>query len=252
MNKKKEKIKTKLKELILKIQKNPTTKIVNKYNIYIIGIKNYYKYATHITIDFPKIAYQISKTLYNRLKSVGKYEIPIKPNEAYKKFNKNNSKTFKVANLYLYPIADTQTKNVTNFTQEICNYTEQGREMRYKKLKPDVTSEINRLMKNIYKHNTVELADNKLSKYSAQKGNCSITGNFLYADEVEIHHKKPISLGGTDEYVNLVAIHKDVHKLIHAKTNKTIERYMDKLKLNVKQLEKLNKCRKECNLINLV
>ncbi len=252
MDKKKEKIKTKLKELILKIQKNPTTKIVNKYNIYIIGIKNYYKYATHITIDFPKIAYQISKTLYNRLKSVGKYEVPIKPNEAYKKFNKNNSKTFKVANLYLYPIADTQTKNVTNFTQGICNYTEQGREMRYKKLKPDVTNEINRLIKNIYKHNTVELADNKLSKYSSQKGNCSITGNFLYADEVEIHHKKPNSLGGTDEYANLVAIHKDVHKLIHATTNKTIDRYMNKLKLNVKQLEKLNKYRKECNLINLV
>lgn len=157
-----------------------------------------------------------------------------------------------MANLYLHPIADIQTKNAMNFSQEICNYTEQGRETIYKKLKPNVTTEINRLMKNIYEYNTVELADNKLSKYSAQKGNCSITGNFLYADEVEMHHKKPISLGGTDEFANLIAIHKDIHKLIHATTNQTIDRYMNKLKLNVKQLEKLNKYRKNCNLISLV
>lgn len=251
MDKSKEKIKTKLKELILKIQRNPTTKIVNEYNIYVIGIKNYYKYATHIHADFVKIAYQISKTLFNRLKSVGKHEIPIKPNEAYKRFNKNNFKTHKVENLYLYPIADTQTKNVMNFSQDICNYTKQGRELIYKKLKPNVTAEINRLMENIYEYNTVELADNKLSKYSAQKGNCAITGNFLYAEEVEIHHKLPKYLGGTDEFANLIVVHKDIHKLIHATTSETIERYMQKLNLNVKQMKKLNKYRKECNLINL-
>lgn len=252
MDKRKEKIKTRLKELVLKIQKNPTTKTVNKYNIYVIGIKNYYRYATHVSKDFHKIAYQLSKTLYNRLKSVGKYEIPIKPNETYKKFNKNNYRTFKVANLYIHPIVDIQTKNVMNFSQDICNYTEQGRETIYNKLKPDVTTEINRLMKNIYEYNTVELADNKISKYSAQKGNCLITGNFLYADEVEIHHKKPVSIGGTYEFANLIAIHKDIHKLIHATTTETIERYMQKLNLNVKQIEKVNKYRKECNLISLV
>lgn len=252
MDKKKKKIKMKVKELILKIQKNPSPQMVNKYNIYVIGIKNYYRYATHVNIDFSKIAYQLSKTLYNRLKSVGKYEIPIKPNETYKKFNKNNHRTFKVANLYIHHIADIQTKNVMNFSQDICNYTEQGRELIYKKLKTNITTEINRLMKNIYEYNTVELADNKLSKYSAQKGNCLITGNFLYADDVEIHHKKPVSIGGTDEFANLMAVHKDIHKLIHATTSETIERYMQKLNLSVKQIEKINKYRKECNLISLV
>lgn len=247
-----EDIKKKLRELVINIQRNPRPQNVNQYNIYVIGLKNYYKYATHININFHKIAYEISKTLFNRLKQVAEYGIPIKPNETYKKFNKNRCKTFKLGNMYLFPIEDTQTENVMNFSQEISNYTEIGREFVHKKLKPEVTIEIQKLMKNIYKYNTVELADNKLSKYSAQKGKCLITSNFLYADEIEIHHITPIKRGGSDKFDNLIAVHKDIHKLIHAKTKETVNRYMNKLQLNVRQLEKLNKYRKKCNLISLV
>ena len=139
-----------------------------------------------------------------------------------------------------------------NFSQGICNYTKEGRGEIHTKLKSDIITEIHKLTKSIYEHNTVELADNKLSKYSAQKGKCSITSKFLRAGDVEIHHIKPTRLGGTDEFKNLTAIHKSVHKLIHATTTETIERYMNELQLNVKQLKKLNKYRKECNLINLV
>lgn len=251
-DKNKEKIKKKLRELVTRIQKSPTGQMVNKYNIYVIGIKNYYKYATHIHVDFKEIAYKISKTLFNRLKTIGKYKIPINPNKTYRKFNKNKYRTFKIAGLYLFPIADIQTTNALNFSQDICNYTIQGRELIHKKLKPDIIIEINKIMKNIYKYNTVELADNKLSKYSAQRGKCIITGNFLYGDEMEFHHIKPKNLGGTDKYDNLIGIHKDIHKLIHAKTKETVDRYMNKLQLNVRQLERVNKYRRECNLISLV
>ncbi|MBF8984827.1 group II intron reverse transcriptase/maturase [Lutibacter sp. B2] len=251
MDKKKEKIKTKLKDLIIKIQKNPTLQMVNKYNIYVIGIKNYYKYATHVNIDFHEIAYQISKTLFNRLKSIGKHEVPKIINQTYKNYHKCKFKTYKIAGLYLHVVADTQTKTTIGFNHEICNYSTQGRDMIYKKLKPDVTTEINKIMMKVYDYNTIELADNKLSKYSAQKGKCLITGKFLYTDEVEFHHKKPVVLGGTDEFANLIAVHKDAHKLIHSTTDETIERYMNKLNLKVKQIEKINKYRRECNLINL-
>ncbi|WP_425447060.1 HNH endonuclease [Dethiothermospora halolimnae] len=149
--------------------------------------------------------------------------------------------------MYLHPIADIQTNTIYGFSQDTCNYTTQGREVVYRKLKSYIATEIHKLMKNIYEYNSVELADNKLSKYSSQKGNCLITGNFLYANEVEIHHVKPISLGGTDSFANLIAIHKDIHKLIHSTTNETIDRYMDKLQLNEQELGKVNKYRKECN-----
>ena len=250
-DKKAEIIKTKLRSLIKEIQKSPTPKTVNAYNIYVMGIKNYYKYATHINKDFNKIAYQISRTLYNRLKSIGKYEVPIKPNGAYLKFNRGNSKTYKICDIYLHPLMDIQTENVMNFKPSICNYTKDGRDIIHNKLKPSVTIEIHKIAKTIYEHNSVELADNKLSKYSAQKGLCLVTKRFIGAHEVEFHHKKPVSLGGTDKYQNLVAIHRDVHKLIHATNTETIEKYRNKLQLNEEQLEKVNKFRKKCNLSNL-
>ena len=73
------------------------------YNAYILGIKNYYKIATHVSTDFSEIAYRLSRTLYNRLKSIGKYGIPIKPTETYKRFNKNNFKTFEIESIHLFP-----------------------------------------------------------------------------------------------------------------------------------------------------
>lgn len=250
--KKKEKIKSRIKQLVTAIERNTHAVTVHKYNMYIMGVKNYYRYATHVTKDFNRIAYQLSKTLYNRLRLKGRHEIPIEPTETYKRFNKGRYKTFKVCGVYLHPLADVKTTNVLNFTQEICNYTKEGRDIKFKRLKPNIRIEIYKLTKISYDNNTVELGDNKLSKYSAQKGKCSVTGKFLFAEELAVHHKIPKKLGGTDEFSNLVCLHKDIHKLIHATTKETIEQYTIKLQLDEKQLKELNKYRKECNLFDLV
>lgn len=54
-------------------------------------------------------------------------------------------------------------------------------------------------------------------------------------------------MGGTDEYQNLILITKDVHKLIHAKDEKTITKYIRKLKLDEKSKRKINELRKMIN-----
>lgn len=59
-------------------------------------------------------------------------------------------------------------------------------------------------------------------------------------------------MGGTDEFNNLVIVHKDVHRLIHVTSEKTIERYRNILQIDGRQLEKLNQFCKVCNLIALV
>ena len=43
-------------------------RLIQKYNSYIIGIHNYYCIATHVNIDIQKIAFDVKKSLYNRLK----------------------------------------------------------------------------------------------------------------------------------------------------------------------------------------
>lgn len=136
-----------------------------------------------------------------------------------------------------------------NFSQEICNYTKEGRVL-HSKIRDDVRYEINKMMKWSHYYN-LEYADNRLSKYSMQKGICAVTGEFLHAEVAHCHHIKPKVIGGTDEYKNLVIIHNNVHKLIHAVDSQTIERYMKTLQLDGKQLKKVNKYRKKCNLLEI-
>ena len=65
------KIKAYSKEIISKIRQtyNPGMefKLIQMYNSYLIGVHNYYSIATHVNLDFQKIAFDVKKSLYNRL-----------------------------------------------------------------------------------------------------------------------------------------------------------------------------------------
>ena len=43
-------------------------RLIQKYNAYLIGVHNYYCIATHVNLDFQTIAFDVKKSLYNRLK----------------------------------------------------------------------------------------------------------------------------------------------------------------------------------------
>ena len=252
MDKKVNIIVEKARKLIHDIKKNPNPKKINQYNSYIFGIKNYYKIATHINIDFSKIEHRLFRTLHNRLKSIGKYRIPIKPSETYKRLHKNDYKTSEIAGVHLYPLKDIQTSNAMNFSQDKCNYTKEGRLKLHRNLNAYIAVEINKMRQASYNDKNLEYADNRISKYSMQLGKCAVTGEFLSAMEVHCHHKLPRHMGGTDEFNNLVIVHEDAHRLIHATDEKTIERYRNSLQLDGKHLKKLNQFRKVCNLVALV
>ena len=246
---KKKTIQEKLRQHIINIQKSPTYESIGKYNSYILGIQNYYRIATHVNTDFREIAYRLNKTIYNRLKTTGKRGLPRNQSIIYKKYFKNNYRTFEIQKVNLYPIADIKTQNALNFTQEKCNYTAKGRKLlEHEYLDNMINKEINALMHSTTEYNSMEYMDNRISKYSMQKGCCAITGEFLLAERVHCHHVLPRNLGGTDEYKNLVIVSREVHRLIHATTNMTIKWYVDNLQLDGKQLKKINTYREKCNL----
>lgn len=68
--------------------------------------------------------------------------------------------------------------------------------------------------------------DNRISLYAAQYGKCAVTGTELSIDEIHYHHKIPIKMGGSDEYSNLIIVHRNVHILIHATNIETIQAYL--------------------------
>ena len=249
--KSKENIKQEIRQRVKEIQKNTNHKMIMNYNSYILGIRNYYETASHVNIDFAEIHYQILKTLYNRLKSVANYGIPRSPPPLYKKLFKNNFRTFTINGITLFPLADVQWKKTTTFNNNMCNYTEEGRTLVYEKLNGYIKKEINHLLNIPYENGRVEYMDNRISKYSAQRGKCAISQWFLTARETHCHHIIPISQGGADKFDNLTIVHEDIHRLIHATRDTTIKNLLDKFNLNKKQMMKLNKLRKKCNLTEI-
>jgi group II intron reverse transcriptase/maturase len=139
-DKSKEKCKTKLRGAIIDIQKSPTVATVNKYNSVVLGLQNYYKIACDVNPDFSRIAYDVSKKLYNRTKSCaskkkkGNKEVQFKLSKTYRKFYKNNFKPIFVAKTALFPIADVQMRIPQCFSQEKCDYTQVGRDLIHNKL----------------------------------------------------------------------------------------------------------------------
>lgn len=81
-----------------------------------------------------------------------------------------------------------------------------------------------------------------------QYGKCAVLKIVLEYDDIHCHHKVPKYLGGTDKYDNLIILHKDIHKLIHAKDKNTISYYVEKFDLNKNQIEKVNSLRKQAGL----
>ena len=105
---------------------------------------------------------------------------------------------------------------------------------------------MNDIVNNPVKGKTIEYNDNRVSLFAGQRGKCGVTGfEFLGIDEIHCHHKIPKSLGGKDNYGNMILVYPEVHRLIHAKKKETISKYITNLNLNKTQLIKLNALREK-------
>lgn len=251
-----DKIKSDMKRLIHDIEfpghgKRAEHVAVTRFNSYVIGVHNYYSMATFICHDFHELAFSVHKSLNARLKKRLKTAKEVKKRKLgyvipdYIKERYGNSEQLKFVRGYaLAPIGYVKHRNpmlkrcITN------SYTPEGREAVHKMLGKSIdTGIMHYLMRNPIPYRTAAYNDNRISLYCAQYGKCAVTGRKLEIKEIHCHHKLPKYLGGTDEYKNLVIISEDVHRLIHATSPETIRKYLEKLKLDPKQLKKLEKLR---------
>ena len=235
-----------LKEQAKVVQKHPKRIEVNKLNSIILGVHQYYKTATHVNLDFSEIAFSVNRVFHNRFKDCGKYEKL--RNELVSKtfqmwYGQTTAKIWIVNDILLFPIHYIRHKSVMNFSQDICDYTKEGRNLATKRLKTDTSGLVQELAKRYNPKESIEYNDNRVSRASMCKFQCEITKTQLDLENLHCHHKKPKYLGGTDDYDNLIIIHKEVHKLIHAISEKTINKYL-KWITDKKILNKINTLRK--------
>ena len=144
----------------------------------------------------------------------------------------------------IYPIGYIQCKNPMNKKWAVCSYTTEGRAEIHDSLKIN-TRLMMQLMKQPLYGRSCEYADNRIALFSAQSGKCAVTGwEFTDTSEIHCHHKIPKYRNGTDSYDNLILVRDDIHKLIHANTEETIEKYKTICDLNMEQMKKINNLRK--------
>ena len=246
-------VKAKLKEQIKAIQHETTPQQVNLLNSKILGIHQYYETATLCSKDFKDINFVVSKSLHNRLKDKIKKvkgkkkrarpEAEPKKSETYQKFYGDyKQKPRIVAGVTIFPIYGCKFNAPMCFTQEVNKFTETGRKLIHTKL-GSVRSLVKYLLKCKEYGKSVEYNDNRISLMAGQNGKCGVTGEHLAIGNMECHHKNPKELGGSDEYKNLMWVKTEVHKLIHATTPETIDKYLSILKLDKKALKKVNSLR---------
>lgn len=223
-------------------------KEVAKYNAMVLGIQNYYRIATDISKDC-RLLHRSAMTVFtNRLRTQKGCRLVKTGRELREVERKLYGKSGQLRFIAgtdepIYPVGYVRHKIPMARRTAVNPYTTQGRMGIHNNLRIN-THLMWQMMNQALPHRSAEYADNRLSRFSAQWGKCAITGQpFEGLDDIHCHHKKPRHMGGTDKYENLILVQKQVHRLIHATSNDTIQHYLTLLNLSAEQVRKLNQLR---------
>lgn len=228
--------------------------VVRRYNAMVLGIQGYYNIATDICKDFRIVQHRINIVAKSRFhtKNSRKSKLCKKGRELttfeFKTYGASKQMRYmKSSGEPIYPIGYAKPHPPISKLERVCAYTVEGRKGMHNSLTINKKL-LTELMKNTNQNQSIEFNDNKLSLFSAQMGKCAVTQRiFQTTEEIHCHHKVPKESGGGDEYANLTLVLDTVHKLIHAKGKKTIEKYLEITKLTTFELERVNKLRKMAN-----
>ncbi|MCM3537406.1 reverse transcriptase domain-containing protein [Priestia endophytica] len=244
-NKAKRNAKSKIKEAIIKIQKNPGKRTVVNYNSVIHGIQNYYNMATNITYDLAEINFHSLQTLKNRLKDkwtdADKQLLDKHQKERYDTYQWSRKA---IAKKVLSPIYAQKHVEVRNFSQDVCNFTVTGRKSIHRPL-VKFNSTVLQYIRNSYNpKGSIEFNDNRITKFIAQNGKCAITKIQLGKHDWDCHHIVPFRKTSDDSFHNLRILVHDIHKLIRMTDPEKILRIIEEFSLKRSQIIQINALKK--------
>ena len=123
-------------------------------------------------------------------------------------------------------------------------YTILGRFHIHKDLDDEFKESIKFLINNPLKKESIQKNDNRISLFVAQRGLCHVNKENLDITDMEIRNIVPKEKGGTDKYHNLVLVNKEISSFIDETDELKINEYKERIKLDRKALNKINKLRK--------
>lgn len=245
----KEKLVEDLRQQLKNLKKYPENAGI--VNTIINGKLNYYSFASEITSDMSEVYFRISGAYKSLEKQYGKttFHEYCKKHKRAGVYDQFKDYRFSVPLVNGIPIIHVKqyTFSRHKYFNQKCNiYTSEGRKyIGYKGWDNYMMDIFNKLNDRAIIENT-QFHDNKLSRFGMVSGRCEISGiMFLTADEIHAHHIIPRSSGGSDEFNNLLIVHKDIHTILHTRKEKTVEQMINDLpsKLSSHQMKKLKKYR---------
>lgn len=219
----------------------------------VLGIQNYYKIATCISLDCRKLHRRVMTVLTNRLNTESGCQLVreggVMTESEKARFGASAMVRYVSGiNRPIYPIAFIKYKMAIGISPAVCCFSTAGRKKIHDMLEVDMTL-FSGLREHLPDAHSMEYADCRLSLLAAQKGVCSISGEkFITATEIACHLKTPKEYGGLERYSNLVLIHKKYVPLLQTGDAKSLRDICRLLKVTKKQLTKINTLRKAAKL----
>lgn len=240
----KENLKKIVKEIKYPKGSNDEIRKIGEFNATVVGLHQYFRIATMVSEDMANISYTIQHTLkghkiHKRIQKTGNIKSEFVRNE----YGRSKQLRF-IRKTPFLPIGYIKHKSPMMKKRNVNQYTLEGRNLIHKNLAQVDMATLIYLMKHPVRDRSVEYNDNRLALYSAQKGKCGVTNEVIFASRIHCHHKIPREMNGGDEYQNLVLVDLDIHKLIHASDEETINKYKYLVEKDTRAIKRLNKLRK--------
>lgn len=244
----------KLKKQVREIKRNKWNKKkckeeIDKYNSMVIGIHGYYCKAVNISRNLHKLGFIINTYINRNFLGVLTFEEDIKEDNFIVKTYGKEIPYIRGRPLALIEKVKYQEPRYKG--NKIDYYNNKSRNEFYKELKIKNLYMIEVILKNPYLDETVEYNDNVISKFCGQLGKYAFTNKMiLNISNLKIVKRKNIAFN--NKYDNITLVENKVKELIEKKeVDDLIEIIRLKKGLTSKQLDEINKIRKENNLLTI-
>ena len=221
---------------------NDINKYIDRFNATVVGMHNYYDMATHVCRDFSDIAFRaVGKA--NGMNHNGKF-LPLERHgeftSAFLKERYGKSKRCRwIKGRVIVPISYVQHDYPKFKRRDVNKYIP-----KYDDNENCVSFTVMKyMMENAELFPTLEMADNTLSRYIAQKGKCAILHTELTIGDMRCLHIKHPKGERNDTYKNLILVSCDMAKVITGTEEETLKMYIEGHILTTEMQEKINKLR---------
>ena len=220
---------------------------ISLYNAMVMGMHNYYCMATMVSADFAEIAFKVTGKSNGMNHNNRCYPIE-RQGEITSKFIQEKygkSKQFRwIKGRMIIPVGYVAYEYPKYKRREVNKYVR-----KYSDIENCISYDVMKyMMENAHLYPTLEMADNALSRYIAQKGKCAVTHNALSISDMVCVHIKPCKGERNDAYRNLIILSKEVSELIGATNPVKIGKLLTDLQLTEEMKDKINKLRKHREL----